>query len=75
MCLCVFVIFLDILWQKVTALLSFVFVDSVPKIKAKHSGATVFANFYNGCECSGHSTVSLALAAEGQTIHLKVWCY
>lgn len=34
MCVCIFAIFLDILSEKVTALLSFVFVDSVPKIKA-----------------------------------------
>lgn len=39
MCLCA--LFPDILLQKVTTLLSFVFVDSVLKIKVNHGGETV----------------------------------
>lgn len=43
--MCVCAIVFDILLQKVTALLSFVFVDSVWEIKVNHSSETVFTNF------------------------------
>lgn len=46
MCVCIFAIFLDILSEKVTALLSFVFVDSVPKIKANLCVCVCFSPTY-----------------------------
>lgn len=67
MCVCIFAIFLDILSEKVTALLSFVFVDSVPKIKANLCVCVcvcVFFSyiFHNDCGCSRPNAVSIAVS-------------
>ena len=56
-CVCVRAVFLDILVQKVTALLSFVFVDSVPKIKANHNGETAFTHLTVALDVRGSRVV------------------
>lgn len=59
--LCVFAIFLDILLQKVKALLSFVFVDFVPEIKTNLSDATVLKDLEESFTCRGQSLCFTAL--------------
>lgn len=67
-CLCVCAIFLDILLQKVTALWSFVFVDSVSKIKANLCGERVFFFFFT------NFTMALDVQIRAVRLGYSEWC-